>query len=246
MKDYKLDRRRTLSGLGAVVSGCMLLRQIKAAPALAKPHKAEIDGAEARDRMKGYLAWRLCPEQQALWHAPFQAEFLAWFAASSGRLALPVSANASYGLTELCTAGLHPMLMIHLRGQSGINVSVLHEGRSRTFVSFPVNAEEMADGGGWRNAIFLPQAQRAYASREACWRENCFEIFLDWFNNDLVPATDVGLFGEDEQEESRWSVVQLLRNGHDSRTGRPTSAGFLQALLPLRTPAFTTASDMAA
>ena len=244
MKDYKLDRRHTLSGFAGVVSGCMLPRRIKSAPALAEPHAAEIKIPQTSDKVSRYIALQLCPEQQALRHAPFQAEFLTWLAASLKRFALPVSANISSGSTELCTAGLYPALMIHLRGQSGIDVAVLYKGRSRTFVSLPVNAEEMADGNGWRNTIFLPQAQRTHVSREACWREDCFEVLLDWFNNDLIPATHVGLFGEDGDEDCRWSVVQLLRNGRDSRTGRPASAGFLQALLPLRIPLSTTASDM--
>jgi len=202
-----------------------------------------IENTSAGDKVRHYIAWRLCPEQQALWHAPFQAEFLDWFATSANDFTLPVSADASPGSTELCTADIHSTLMIHLHGQSGIDVRVLYKGRSRTFVSFPVNAKEMAGGRGWRNTVFLPQAQRDHASREACWREDCFEIFLDWFNKDLAPATDVGLFGEDEQEEARWSVVRLLRHGCAPRTGKPVSGGFLQALLPLRMPASTTGSD---
>lgn len=244
MKNFKLDRRRTLSGIGAVISGCMIPCRMTPAPALAEPHAAMIENTPAGNKVRRYIAWRLCPEQQALWHAPFQAEFLDWFATSANDFTLPVSVDASPGSTELCTADIHSTLMIHLHGQSGIDVRVLYKGRSRTFVSFPVKAEEMADSRRWRNTVFLPQAQRTYASREACWREDCFELFLDWFNNDFVPATDVGLFGEDEQEESRWSIARLLRHGRDPRTGRPASAGFLQALLPLRTPASTTSSDV--
>ena len=244
MGDYRLDRRRTLSGGMALVSACMLPRRTSSAPALSEPHATDVEDVEARDRMKRYIAWRECPEQQALWHAPFQAEFLAWLAESSDRFALPVSVDVSPTWTSLYAAGVNPRLMIYPHGRSGISVSMLHNGGGRTFVSFYVNAEEMADGAGWRNKVFLPQPQRIHATREKCWREDCFEIFLDWFNNDLVPATHIALYGEDEDDESRWSEARLLRDGCDARTRRPAPAGGLRALLPLRVPASATASDM--
>ncbi len=236
MSERDLDRRRMVSGSMALASLCILSRRTGATPASAYP-AFDLQGIELiEDEEVGLPS----DEQNALFHAPFRAEFLAWLRDSSERFALPVSAHlVSPSTTELRVAGLHPAIEIHLQRDSQINVYVTwQEVWWDILASLDVYAEEMAGiHTGWRNKLFLPEFQKLHVTQEACWREDGFEVLLEWFNNDLVPATHFALYGgEDWAQGDDWSAAQLVRDGGNPRTGKPISTNMLRALLPLHAP----------
>ena len=185
-------------------------------------------------------------------HAPFRAEFLAWLQESSGRFALPGRADLEApSHTLLRVPGLHPALDVSLRGASNINIDVTWKNVFwDTVASFDVYAHPSADGAGWRNTLFIPKAQRVHPTQELCWREDGFEKLLNWFNDELAPATHLALVGgEDCYDGTDWTEAFLVRDGMILGTGRPVgSSKWLRELLPLHAiesswSATTTGSD---
>ena len=243
MSEKNLDRRRMLSGGIALTSVCTLSRRTGAAPASAD-RALDLQHLELLDDEGGGLP---LDERHALSHAPFRAEFLAWLDQSRERFALPVSAHlVSPSTTELRVAGLHPALEIHLERGTDINVYVTwQEVWWDILASLDVYAEEMPDGAGWRDKLCLPEVQKLHATEAACWREDGFEVLLEWFNTELVPATHLALYGGEGWEDgASFTLAELVRNGCRPHTGKPISTNMLRAFLPLRVPASATASDM--
>ena len=70
-------------------------------------------------------------------------------------------------------------------------------------------SEQVPDGPGWHNAWFIPEAQRLHPTREVCCRADGFENLLEWFKDELAPATHLALYGE----EDGWTSAHLARDG---------------------------------
>ena len=65
----------------------------------------------------------------------------------------------------------------------GINVHVTFDGVWRDILASMDVAAEQVDCGGWRNNLFVPEAQQICPSRKACWRQDGFEWLLEWFDS---------------------------------------------------------------
>ena len=169
-------------------------------------------------------------------HAPFRAAFLDWLREASGRFALPVSAHARSILeTELQVPGLHPALEISLHGDTDINIFVTWKDQFWDILaSMDVYAEQAADGSGWQNDLFIPEAKRLHPTEEECWRQDGFELLLEWINTDLSSATHLALYGgEGCYEGTGWTAAYLARDGLLLHTGKLLSSNSLRELLPL-------------
>ena len=203
MSGSKLDRRRATSGSMALAASCMLWGRAGAMQSAATDAADfATSGLVADEQM--FLA-----EEEAR-HAPFRAEFLKWLGETSDRFASPVSAQAkSPSSTVLSLPGLHPALEIRLSGDCWINVDVTWEGVFWDILaSMDVPAEQARDGAGWRNKLFIPEAQCLRPTREACWRQDGFEWLLHWLNNNYMSATHLALYGE-----RGWTAANLAREG---------------------------------
>ena len=152
-------------------------------------------------------------------HMPFRAELLAFLEETAWRCALPISADVSaQDCTTLHVVGMHPALWIAVRDDWAIDVGVDWDGECWDLLaSFDVSAQPVV--GGWENDLFMPEARVVRPSREEVWREDGFEMLLDWINTELVLATHVGLRGEPD----RGTWVWLVRDGVILRSGRPLS-----------------------
>ena len=215
MKEYKLDRRDMLSAVFASVSVCALSGvapiasvRIPSTSIETLPEMADFKTLELVDEEE--IFGLPLAEQRAWFHAPFRAEFLAWLQETSKAFALPVATRAtSASSTELYAAGLHPALHISLDGDTDINVFVEWEGISWDILaSMDVYAEELEDGAGWTNRLFMPEARQIRSTQEACWRQDGFEWLLDWFNNSYMAATHLVLY-----EGEGWTAAHLARDG---------------------------------
>ena len=67
-----------------------------------------------------------------------------------------------------------------------------------------------------RKAI-VPEARVVRLSREAVWWQDGFEPLLEWINEELAPATHVGLWGEPDRGIWAW----LMWDGVALRDRRP-------------------------
>lgn len=149
-------------------------------------------------------------------HAPFRAEFLAWFEEASTRFARPVSVREEEPwFTTLHVPGLHPAVGIGLGRDTYVSVWAEAGPRSRnTLACMDVCALQAADGSGWLNGRAAPEAQCLHPTREACWRQEGFEALLHWFNAELAPATHLAIHGSTD-----FSAAGLMRDGVHVTTG---------------------------
>lgn len=167
------------------------------------------DAAEVNEVPQVEMADGCEDAQRASIHALFRAEFQAWLQGAAGRFAQPVWARPTTAYsTELLTAGLHSALGIDLCGDMDINVHVTFGGIWWDILASMDVAAEQMNCGGWRNKLFVPEAQQIHSSREACWRQDGFEWLLEWFNTRYMPATHLVLLGS-----GGWTQAKLVRGG---------------------------------
>ena len=128
-------------------------------------------------------------------HAPFRAAFLAWLDGAAERFAFPVAVTSdSPDHTELRIEGLHPALWFSLGHAGGIDVGVTWDDVCWDLLTCPDVYAHEQPGGSWHNMLMRPEYPLDHPSIEAAWRSDGFEPLLDWVNDELAPATHLGLW----------------------------------------------------
>lgn len=230
MQRMKLGRRGVFAG-SLAASACLLTGATRAGP----PRGLEADGTLLDCVEPIRDADREMAEDIAR-HAPFRAAFVEWLGEASGRFALPVLADTSVdGYTYLRVAGLHPAVDIVLSSDHDINVHVVRDGMLLDILaSMDVFAVPADCGVGWRNSLFIPGVGQVHPTVEACWREDGFEELLRWVNDELVPATQLAVYGPEGDRGAGWIEVRLAWNGIDMRPRQVMEdRRFLREVLPL-------------
>ena len=169
-------------------------------------------------------------------HELFRGEFRGWLGMAHDRFSRPVAlVENTPSTTTLHVPGLHPALTIDLVDVGDINVHVTWSDVCWDILaSFDVMAEAV-DGIGWRNILFVPDAQVPRVSREACWTVDGFEPLLQWFNEQLVPATHLALCGS---EDGGWTAARLVQDGGFHPLWKPIDGcRHIRHLLPLHASA---------
>lgn len=220
MLQPQLHRRGLLTGAAASAALGALAGRASAATG----HTPEVNEVPQIE-----LADECGDARRALAHVPFRAEFEAWLRDAADRFAQPVWAQSttSYS-TELRTAGLHPALGISLCGDMDINVHVTFNGVWWDILASMDVLAEQVDCGGWRNELFVPEAQQIRPSREACWRQDGFEWLLEWFNSRYMPATHLVLSGG-----GGWTDAKLVRGNTFSERRLCADNDLIQHVLSL-------------
>ena len=173
----------------------------------------------------------LVPEIDAE-HASFRAAFLAWLEGARHRSAFPITAvHASPHTTKLHIEGLHDAIWVTLGHAGGIDVGVTWDDVCWDLLISPdVYAEEQPNGA-WRNTLMLPEYRVDHPTIEAAWRSDGFEMLLDWINDEVAPATHLGLW-HTECGGATWA--RLVRNGQPMIGHRPSKCKNIPVhLLPL-------------
>ena len=153
-------------------------------------------------------------------HAPFRAALLAWLEGASERCALPIAAvSVSPTHTGLRIKGLHPALWFSLGRASDINVGATWDNECWDLLTCPDVYAHEQPGGVWHNVIMRPEYRLDHPSIEAAWRSDGFELLLDWINDELAPATHLGLWRSDPGGAT-WA--RLVRDGQPMIGGRPS------------------------
>lgn len=231
MDGQRLGRRGALSGgLAALAVGnaAALPGPGLAWPGHHAPQGGELAGDEAGARTDA--------AGDAV-HAPFRAAFQGWLHEASERFAMPVSVDmAAPSRTELHLQGVHPAIWTSLSSDGGIDVGVEWDGVFWDLLASPDVAAEPVAGGGWENALLVPEARVVHPTREAAWRAG-FEDLLDWVNGELASATHLAVWGSEHDGSWAW----LVRDGWTIRGRRPLSrCGAPVHLLPVHgTPGMT-------
>ena len=167
-------------------------------------------------------------------HAPFRAALLAWLEGASERCALPIAAaSVSSTHTGLRIKGLHPALWFSLGHVSDINVGATWDNECWDLLTCPDVYAHEQPGGVWHNMLMRPECRLDHPSIEAAWRTDGFEPLLDWINDELAPATHLGLWRSDP---SGGTWARLVRDGQAMVGGRPSKCRNTPVhLLPLHT-----------
>ena len=231
MRKNSLNRRRMLSTGMALASTCVLPGKVGSV--ITAQHDAVNEGVEIDHIESEELYDDIMREHMIAGHAPFRADFLAWLDDASSRFVRPVTAHpVSPWSIELRSPGLHPALTICLARSNQINVYVMWDDICwDILISLDVYADQVPDGACWRDTLRSPEAQRHQPTINA-W----FEVVLNWFNQQLAPATHLALYGRsaDKQIES-WTLAELARDDNQLRLNRPLNGNCLRHLLPLWT-----------
>ena len=236
MGNPRLGRRRMIGGGLALALTCRMSTKVEASPKLLTNGDSDLIEI-AIEEVEEDVVFGPDAAELAASHAPFRTAFVDWLGEAQGRFALPVSVQAaSPSYTVLRVPGLHPALEIALQSDTEINVYVTWKDVCWDIVfCSDVFADRVQDGAGWHDPTLLPEARRIYPTRDACWRDVGFEQLLDWFDNELAPATHLALYGGEECDEGHdWTAAYLARDGMLLRSKRPIkNNGPLRHLLPL-------------
>ena len=165
-------------------------------------------------------------------HAPFRAAFLAWLDGAAERFAFPVAVTSdSPDHTELRIEGLHPALWFSLGHAGGIDVGVTWDDVCWDLLTCPDVYAHEQPGGSWHNMLMRPEYRLDHPSIEAAWRSDGFEPLLDWINDELAPATHLGLW-HSSPGGATWA--RLVWDGQAMLGGRPCKCSNTPVhLLPL-------------
>lgn len=228
MDGRQVGRRRALSGgLAAIAAGSAAAASGTGVTWLGRhapgQHEGEVADHEVGAHQDG--------AENAAGHAPFRAAFLGWMHEASERFALPPSVDTTaLSRTELHLQGVHPAIWTSLTSDGGIDVGVEWDG---VFWDLPTSPDVVAEpvaGGGWENALLVPEARVVHPTREATWRAG-FEDLLDWVNGELASATHLALW---RSESGGCTWAWLARDGWIVRRRRRLADdGAPEHLLPV-------------
>jgi hypothetical protein len=132
-----------------------------------------------------------------------QRAFMMWFRESRSRSIVPLQ------ITEVNHSGIglkfpsHPDCLSVGLSRFDLSVYVDWEGIGwDMLISLDAIPERVP--GGYRS-VLNTDLEQVLPTREAVWRNDLFEPFLSWVNNELAIATALRLYGQ--RGESTWAIL---------------------------------------